>query len=69
MELQIADFDTALTRYYNVSVPERETSREVKNPGTLRRALIGKPKGGFMEPMKIPIRVLGMVFQVDKECP
>ncbi len=47
----------------------RDTSREVKNPGTLRRALIGKPKGGFMEPMKIPIRVLGMVFQVDQECP
>jgi hypothetical protein len=41
-----------------------------KRPWQLGRlSLIGQPKGGFMVPMKRPIRLLGMVFQVDRERP
>ena len=44
-----------------------ETAREVRHPGSnRRRSKVGMPKGDLMEPMKIPARLLGMVFQIDK---
>ena len=57
----LADYDIL------VSVPERNTSLQ-GNTETLAqgdRPCIGNPKGEIMKPMKKPIRLLGMVFQID----
>ena len=35
------------------------------DPGTWLKSSIGNPKGGQMMMMKKPIRLLGMVFQID----
>ena len=36
-----------------------------RDPGTWLKSSIGNPKGGQMMMMKKPIRLLGMVFQID----
>ena len=45
-------------------------TREHKDPGTWLKALHKYPlEGGLMKPMKKPIRLLGMVFQIDHQGP
>jgi hypothetical protein len=45
-------------------VGELQGSEDTLAPG--ERPRIGNPKGDLMKPMKKPIRLLGMVFQIDK---
>src|SRR5437870_2948733 len=52
-----------------ISVPMRNTqySREAKRPWHRAKALHWyNPEGELMQPMKKPVRLLGMVFQIDK---
>jgi len=58
------DFHAAA--WYAWNVPEREPqgSKDTLAPG--ERPRIGNPKGDLMKPMKKPIRLLGMVFQIDQ---
>jgi hypothetical protein len=44
-----------------------EQTRETKDLGTRLMSLaLVLPKGELMKPMKKPVRLLGMVFQIDK---
>ena len=57
------DFDMAFIRFYN------RKYQGSKTPWCCRAKVLSgysKPKGGLMKPMKKPVRLLGMVFQVDK---
>jgi hypothetical protein len=57
------DLDIALIRFYTKLYQGR------KWPWDCRAKVLSgesKPKGGLMKPMKKPVRLLGMVFQIDK---
>jgi len=46
--------------------PERDITRELNRLWHMAKGLaLVIPKGGPMKPMKKPIRLLGMVFQID----
>jgi hypothetical protein len=46
---------------------ERNRPGKEKDPGTRPASLaLVLPKGELMKPMKKPVRLLGMVFQIDK---
>ena len=54
------------TSWYDLIVPERGTPRETKRPWHLARGLALVFRKENIMPMKKPIRLLGMVFQIDK---
>jgi hypothetical protein len=60
---------------YNYSKVIKEYTRELKDLGTRQMPCISNPEGDLMittdliRTMKKPIRLLGVVFQIDKECP
>ena len=61
--VRILDFDMAFIRFYN------QQYQGSKTPWCCRAKVLSgysKPKGGLMKPMKKPVRLLGMVFQIDK---
>jgi len=61
--VRILDFDMAFIRFYN------QQYQGSKTPWYCRAKVLSgysKPKGGLIKPMKKPVRLLGMVFQVDR---
>ena len=61
--VQILELDMVFTGFYN------QQYQGSKTPWRCRAKVLSgysKPKGGLMKPMKKPVRLLGMVFQIDK---
>ncbi len=65
------NLDFSLEIGYNTDIPSKEFTRETKRPWHLAKALHKYPRKEIllMIIMKKPIRLLGVVFQIDQECP